>query len=335
MPRPPLYYKANKTTPSVMLEEIKFWLAILQEHTVFIRAGIPAEHTDLINEAKNFYQELGALRARADKPLTEKKFTELVKDALAVITDLYKFKRHLLHLSMTGRLEGCNPPLFYDHLAREAEYVLRLLEESKKYGPDCRTMSKAQEAAFWLQLMADHGRFIGQRLDPSERNLVGTAISFADEFDQLRLQSTDFVSMMRGYNRELPAFDRFLQDARMATIRLRDFERAVVTMIEERRLLGTMPVLLAEHVRREADHFLVIQARLVKGLKNYVEDDAIDTGIDLAANEVSTTFAENHCLVCAPDMGATPTNLSDRDDDDEDLDDDDEEPARPPFTGGR
>lgn len=315
MPRPPIYQKGAKAMPSAQLEEVKFWLAIMQEHTVFIRAGIPAEHTDLINEAKNFYQELGALRARADKMQTEKKFMELVNDAQSVITELLKFKRQLLHLAMTGRLDGCNPPLFYDHVAREAEYVLQLLEEIKKYNAACRAMSKAQEVAFWLRLMAEHARFIVQRLDPSERNLVGTAAGFAEEFDQLYLQGKDYVSMLRGYNRDVPAFHRFLQDTRVATLQLRDFKKAVMAMVEEQRLLGTIPALLADHVRREADHFLVVLAMLEKGLKTYMESDEIGFGSELAIEDTESVLADSDCATLTPtsaDIG--PCSSEDVDD---------------------
>lgn len=264
MPRPTVVNAKRQPIPPLNTEELKFWLRIMEEHALFIKAGLSCDNAVLINQAETFQQELAALRVRAEQPLSERRFAELVADTRAVVEDFYRFKRRLLHMALTCQLMGCNFALFLDHVSREAEYFLLLLAKLGDNLP-LYQVSSAREATFWLRLMADHAKFIFHRLDPSERTLLDTVDVFSDEFDALYLQGRDFSSMLRGEQDEVPSFRRFLQDVRVSTMRLRDFKRAAEALAAECRMLGLVPAELADHVRREADHFLLILAILEKG----------------------------------------------------------------------
>ncbi|CVK21756.1 MULTISPECIES: DUF2935 domain-containing protein [Sporomusa] len=248
--------------PPLDMEEVKFWLQIMEEHALFIKTGLPCDKPDLIEEAAAFERELKALRVRAEKLSSEKKFAELIADILCSLKEFLRYKRLLLGLSLTNKLGSALPPLFFDHLVREAEYFMAILEKlraGKKL-----SVVKAREADFWLRIMADHTKFIGARLDPTERSLLGVVCEFSTEFDDLTMQGRNYVGFFEHQAPELPAFGRFLQDSRSATARLRDFKQAAYDMITKNRMLSTIPALMADHVRREADHFLLILAMIEK-----------------------------------------------------------------------
>ena len=57
--------------------------------------------------------------------------------------------------------------------------------------------------------MADHAKFIGHLLDPSERKLVDTARNFSNDFDQLMYQAIDLESM-KPQSQTVPLLDQFL-----------------------------------------------------------------------------------------------------------------------------
>ena len=287
MPRPTVVNAKRQPVPPLSSEELKFWLRINEEHALFIRSGLLNENTPYVNQADTFRQEWAALRARAEKALSEARFAELAADSQAVAEDFYRFIRRILHLTLTCQLAGSTFALFLDHLSRETEYFLQLLTRLSGGMPLYPTAG-AREAAFWLRLMGDHAKFIQHRLDPSERTFVQTAADFSREFDQLYLQGQDFVSMLRGEVDEIPSFRRFLQDTRVSAIRLRDFERAAEALIAECRLIGTLPALLADHLRRETDHFLLILAFIEKG--PLVPDDI---GTDLEIEELAQPFDES------------------------------------------
>ena len=296
MPRQQMIYLVPEPLEPLNLEGVKFWLRIMQEHALFIKSGLPCDQTEYINEAQAFYQEFESLRLRADRLQSDRKFTELVNDTQELMREFYTYKRNLLHMTLECRLGGCNLPLFLDHVAREAEYFIRLLDKIRSNKVLTNGGTKAQEETFWLRIMADHAKFISHRLDPSERNLIATANAFSDEFDNLFMQGRDYSSMLHAYT-EVASFKRFLQDARAATARLRDFKRAAEEMIEECRLVGIIPAILADHVRREADHFLMIMTMMDKSIaKNMpvITIDEIEDDLDVEFVEDIAVAPEVH-----------------------------------------
>lgn len=326
MPRPPVYETGARAVPPPNLEELRFWLMIMQEHALFIKAGLPAENKEAIAEAQEFYREFGVLLTRADKAQSEKKFAEVLTASEDTVERFYRFKRGLLQLALRGKLGGCLFPLLLDHMAREAEYFLRLLH-SMRGGDLFSLLPKTAETQFWVRLMGDHSDFIRQKLDPSEVNLIGTADEFSTEFHDLFRESVDFSSMLRGVSGSVPPFSRFLQDTRAATLRLRDFQKALYVMITEDRVLSIIPALLADHVRREADHFLMIAAMLDKSLQTpgYTAPDTSAAplesivGIDPAetdACEPVVCSATESCGIGPAMMGtacANPMSMTDPD----------------------
>ncbi|MCE5285232.1 MAG: DUF2935 domain-containing protein [Pelosinus sp.] len=270
MPRQIVYGVPQPIEP-LNMEEIRFWLGIMQEHAMFIKQGLPCERTDLKNEAESFNKEFCQLRERAEQCSGEKKYSALVADAYNTVKDFCRFKRQLIELMLCGKLHGCNFPLLLDHMAREAEYVLRLLDKMRDGKVAISDAAKAQEAIFWLRIMADHAKFMAHLMDPSEYNLIGAANEFSEEFDTLYLQGNDFASMLQ-CSGQFPVFKRFIKDMRSAVMRLRDFKKASREMIAECKLVGLIPEELAAHVLREADHFLLILAMMEKGImKNMSE----------------------------------------------------------------
>jgi len=259
-----------RPVPPLDMEEVKFWLHIMEEHALFIKTGLPFDKPDLIEEAATFEREFKALRVRADKLTSEKKFAELIAESIDSLKEFLRYKQLLLGWSLTNKLGSALPPLFFDHVIREAEYFMAILEKLHA----CKKLAvvKALEADFWLRLMTEHTKFIGSRIDPSERSLLDVVTGYQAEFDNLSMQARDYVSFLAHKPMELPAFDRFLQDSRGATVRLRDFKQAIHEMIVQNRMLSTIPAVLADHVRREADHFLLVLSMMEKGVIKVEKD---------------------------------------------------------------
>lgn len=351
---------AAPPVPPLNMEEVRFWLDIMQEHALFIKLGLPFDQTELIKEADAFYRDFGALKDKANRVTSEKKFAELVTEASDVIIEFHSFKRHLLRMQLLGRLGGTNTPLFLDHMAREAEYVLALFSKIRTAKLGAFHQGRTRENVFWLRIMADHTKFISDRLDPSERAIIHTVDAFSNEFDDLFLQANDLHTMLihrrleplrneekKGKKRAkhsnyqpvtaqiitAPVYNRFIQDARTATIRLRDFKRALHKLVVENRVASILPALLADHVRREADHYLLVLAMMDKGIighdADYEEEYADilmveeDTPV-VTAGLVNETIAIKE-ETCHNDCSMGDDDLDDLDDDDLDEDDMDED----------
>lgn len=295
MPHSPLM-KPIVPVPPLTGEQVRFWLQILEDHAAFLRAGLIGEHTASADQAQSFYQELRALRRRAEQL---RKPTEVVEQALPVLVNFYRFQRQLLTMMITCRTMNHLYPLQLDHLLRENDYVIRLFG---KIQYDTPVATKAQENLFWVRIMGDHSQFIGDLVDPSERNVVDTARSFAREFADLYLQGRDFVSMLDRRHQDAPVFLRYLEDTRRATLRLRDFKKLAEDLIRDCRLLGILPAELANHLRREAEQDLAVLAMLLKNSctpKTMAEPDLFSP--DLTPEDGAALADDDPCETSSPD----------------------------------
>ncbi|WP_246628081.1 DUF2935 domain-containing protein [Paenibacillus oenotherae] len=243
------------------LEEVRFWSRIMKEHSLFLRLGFRCEDTQLINEANQFYSLFENIENRANAftagtdPGVIRRFNEEVHSAAAHI---WAFKRKVLGLILTCKLPGANNfPLLVDHVSREANYFRNRLAELNAGRMEPLPDAIIDENVFFLRIMADHAKFISHLLDPSERQLVEQANNFGQEFDQLLFQAKDLESM-RPQSQTLPLLDQFLDQNRVSVQSLRDFKKTARDLIAACRIKSIIHPLLADHVFREAEHFLVI-----------------------------------------------------------------------------
>jgi hypothetical protein len=243
------------------LDEIRFWSRIMKEHSLFLRLGFRCEDTQLINEANYFYQLFEGIEQRSHAfhtdvdPLTIQQFNSEVHHAASLI---WAFKRKVLGLIITCKLPGQNNfPLLVDHISREANYFRNRLEELNQGKLEPLQDAIIDENVFFLRIMADHAKFIGHLLDPSERKLVEQAREFSNDFDQLLFQAID-LSSMRPQSQTQPLLSQFLDQNRVSVKSLRDFKQTAKELIEQCKIKSIIHPLLADHVFREANRFLEI-----------------------------------------------------------------------------
>ncbi|CAN7278728.1 DUF2935 domain-containing protein [Paenibacillus sp. LjRoot153] len=243
------------------LDEVRFWSRIMKEHSLFLKLGFRCEDTTLIQEANHYYHIFEHIegRSHAYNELTDpeqiRRFNTEVSSAAAHI---YAFKRKILGLIIQCKLPGGNNfPLLVDHTSREANYFRNRLHELNTGRLEPLPDAIIDENIFFLRIMADHAKFIGHLLDPSERQLVEQARNFSHDFDQLLFQAID-LSGMRPQSQTDPLLDQFLDQNRVSVVALRDFKKTARDLIEACKIKSIIHPLLADHVFREAERFLAI-----------------------------------------------------------------------------
>ncbi len=243
------------------LDEIRFWSRIMKEHSLFLRLGFRCEDTQLIEEANQFYHLFERIEQQSHSftnqtdPEQIRRFNAEVHQAA---TGIFLFKRKVLGLILTCKLPGANNfPLLVDHTSREANYFRKRLKELNEGKLKPLADAIIKENVFFLRIMADHAKFIGHLLDPSERKLVDMARNFSNDFDQLVFQAVDLESM-KPQSQTAPLLDQFLDQNRVSVVSLRDFKKTARDLIEECKIKSIIHPLLADHVFREAERFLEI-----------------------------------------------------------------------------
>jgi hypothetical protein len=257
------------------MHEIRFWLRVMKEHALFIYLGLPCDQAELREDAQRLHNVFEDLEQRVCAVHGGEDLTCFVEQVMVAVRNAFVFKRQILRLLIECKIcGGCLYPLFVDHLAREALYFLKLLQKFRDSAMRHPVDAMVSENVFWLQIMADHLKFIRGLVDPSERQFLGQLQSLSEEFDQLGLQARDLASMLWHYR---PTNDliRVEKDVMVTTARLRDFLAAAEKLIMEGAALTITPPPLADHVRRETEHFLCVLEQIREAL---LKDDEPSAG---------------------------------------------------------
>lgn len=163
--------------------------------------------------------------------------------ALQLLDGLICFKESILKNVLKCQMFTMNYPLLIEHIIREAKLYRKYLHMLEKDGEiNCRSMREIE--CFWNRIMMEHALFIRGLLDPCETELIGMAEGSAKEFEALLRQCSS-------------AQDRTLTASSLEeTVKLRDFKAAGAKGIQECRIRSVILPLLADHVLREANHYI-------------------------------------------------------------------------------
>ncbi len=167
----------------------------------------------------------------------------LNQTALRLLDGLISFKENILRNVLNCKMFTMNYPLLIEHIIREAKLYrsyIRTLEEDGFLSEE--SMKKVE--CFWNQIMMEHALFIRGLLDPTETELFNGANEFAKEYAVL------LEACHNTQSKTLTA------DSLKETIKFREFKTAGTKGIEQCQIRSLILPLLADHVLREANHYI-------------------------------------------------------------------------------
>lgn len=170
---------------------------------------------------------------------------ELNRKAVRLLDGLIALKEETLDMVLSCRMFTMNYPLLIEHILREARLYrkyIRMLEENGAIG----IQSMKEIECFWNRIMMEHAMFIRGLLDPVENELIQSADKFAADYYTL-LQSCS-----NAQDKAMTA------ESKAETLKFRDFKAAGTRGIESCKIRSLILPLLADHVLREANHFIRI-----------------------------------------------------------------------------
>ena len=174
--------------------------------------------------------------------------SRLNQRALSLVEQLIAFKEEILENVSACRLFTANYPLLIKHIIREAKLYRTFLKELVMNGT-LRNQCIYDTERFWNQIMMEHALFIRGLLDPSEEELIAAANGFAQDYKKLLCQAKA---------QNCRTMDEMTQRALRETEKYRDFKAAGTKGITECEISSLILPLLADHVLREANHYLRI-----------------------------------------------------------------------------
>lgn len=167
--------------------------------------------------------------------------------AFRLISELIRFKERILRSVNSGKLFTANYPLLIEHIIREAKLYREIVEQLLT-NRNIRYQNFYETEEFWNQIMMEHAWFIRGLLDPSEAQLIETADDFSKDYARLLEAARRQDSIANGLT------ERTLEE----TVKYRDFKAAGAKGILNGQISSIILPLLADHVLREADHYIRI-----------------------------------------------------------------------------
>ena len=190
-----------------------------------------------------------ALTGGADvcpRPELVRQVRQINQIALRLVGRLIHLKERIIAAVAECQMFTMNYPLLVKHIFREARLYQSYLMQLEGGGalPD-RFMRQTEQ--FWNQIMMEHGLFIRGLLDPTEEALIKASDDFAKDYSRLLATSN-----MRNTLATREQTDSALRE----TLRFRDFKAAGAKGIINCDIQSVILPLLADHVLREANHYI-------------------------------------------------------------------------------
>lgn len=191
---------------------------------------------------------MGGSQVHADPILAQRVFA-LNQRAVGLISALAQFKTAILTNVITCRMFTVNYPLLIDHILREAQFYLQLIQRIQRREEIGINREILEQELFWNRIMGEHAKFIRGLLDPTEVDLLNKANYFGDEFDELTAEARTAADLM------LPLAS-VTDESLIATKAIRDFKAQGTQGLVECKIRSIILPLLGDHTLREANHYL-------------------------------------------------------------------------------
>lgn len=166
--------------------------------------------------------------------------------SIELTKNIIRYKSKLINLLSKCKLYMHVYLLMIDHNRREAITFNDILNKLLNKNNPIDTIKEAMdEELFWNDIMGEHAMFIRGMLDPSEKLLFNIANETAMKYEKLN-QSLKSVNM----------FNDFTSKSISLTKSIQKFKTDSVEGILGCQILSVIPPILADHVLREANHYL-------------------------------------------------------------------------------
>lgn len=171
---------------------------------------------------------------------------QINRKAIELLNGLIQLKENILNKVLTCEIFTTNYPLLIKHIIREAKLYRTFLinfESNQNFSPQ----DMKQTEQFWNRIMMEHALFIRGLLDPSEASLIASSDNFAREYARLLTQAQKMTDA---------TITADTKESLQETMKFRDFKQAGTIGIQECKIQSIILPLLADHVLREANHYI-------------------------------------------------------------------------------
>ena len=248
-----------------MLSEHRFWLSVMGDHARFLFYALAPNETGEQHGIQNFILNFDNLTSLAQQRLSMPDISELHQKAQKETRLFHAYKLQLLALLLSGRINIQLSGTSINHMVNETEEYQRLIESFLEgqvplYYP-------IHYHQLWLLNAAGHAFAIASNLDGTEKDMLEQSLEYERLFKNLYLKSIELNGFMRTKLNSFPALERLNTQSEDLTASFRGFLGNLYSLCRDGGLLGSFTPLMADHMIREADYFILKLTQSVNHLK--------------------------------------------------------------------
>lgn len=172
---------------------------------------------------------------------------------LPIIKQFIDFKNEILNQVLTCKMFTGNYPALVAHIRNEARMYYNLLSRIESRQPITQEFIYQQEQ-FWNNIMKEHAEFIRGLLDPSEEKLIAVSNEYVQKYERILNSQSNLTNLT---NKSLSQTTEF-----------RNFKIAGEEGIISCKIKSIIIPLLADHVVREANHFIRLLKSYQQNMNN-------------------------------------------------------------------
>ncbi len=237
-----------------ILFEHHFWLQILGDHSRFIFFSLAPTETEYILLAQEFILLFDKLLEDARHIPDGKTLDTLNQQAYEAASRLREFKLELLSMSLDADLKTQLSPSFINDMLNELEEYLSILCNLRYNTPNL--IHPIHYHMLWLSDAIGHAATIEAELDFIEADQINQACRFRMQFQDLYLKALIMNGYLRTELKQFPALNRLNEQAATAIQSFTEFLDSLRDKRTDRKVLGTLMPLMADHMSREECYYL-------------------------------------------------------------------------------
>lgn len=255
----------NTNVVAGALFELRFWLQIFGDHARFIHDSLGPDEAAAIISAKQFIQAYDQALAQARTNLSQEGIATLMNVVNPLTSQLRVFKLHLLQRSLTGHIVIHLTQTFLSHMVNELEEGMRVFAALTS-GQLPLAGPAIHQHLVWLQDAIGHAGSLAADFDFIEKSWIKHGEEFEKCFQALFLKAIELAGYLRTGLADFPALRRFNQEADSVMLIFMKFLTEIQELTASKELLGTITVLIPDHMFREECYYLTKLSQAAQGI---------------------------------------------------------------------
>ncbi|WP_433945338.1 DUF2935 domain-containing protein [Paenibacillus sp. SN-8-1] len=242
-------------------EEHAFWIAILQDHAIFVLEGLAPYEKQWISTANQYIQAFGDILIKLnnlpkDENVSSERMIQLAKEIWPVAKGYYEFEGTVQRHRINNEIQISLSPTYFNGTLNENQEYLRQLSFYIQ-GQPAPALSVVELLDLWLEDQLGHAILLRNTLDPMEVDLIHRIDAYSLKIQGFMVQNR----AMFGYLRfSPPGFRRqqlLAHEVGITVLELNSFISMVVTRYQNTEVLNKTTLRFLEHHFPETCYFII------------------------------------------------------------------------------